>query len=157
MYVVKRVIGVPGDRIRLRNGVVYRNGEPQSEAYVVKTPTYDPYRDDFPAVPAGQGHGAAWEWALTLQSHVDNGEVVVPANSYFAMGDNRDVSYDSRYWGFIPKANVVGSPMFVYWSFNTPPNQYMKVGIGDRILFLLRVIVRFPVDTRWDRMFDVVR
>ncbi len=157
LYVVKRVIGVPGDHIHLQNGVLYRNGKPQSEPYVLKTGTYDPYRDDFPAVPPGLGRGVTPEWSLTMESYVQDGDLVVPPNSLFAMGDNRDVSYDSRYWGFIPRANVVGGPMFIYWSFVTPSDQYLKTALGDRIAFLLRVIFRFPVDTRWDRMFKVVR
>jgi signal peptidase I len=156
LYVVKRVIGIPGDRIRLRNGVVYRNGEPLSEPYVIKTGSYDPYRDDFPSVPPGLGRGVTPEWALTMESFVQNGELVVPKDGFFAMGDNRDVSYDSRYWGFIPRANIVGGPMFIYWSFKTPPNQYLKTGIADRIAFLLKVVIRFPIDTRWNRMLRVV-
>jgi len=156
LYLVKRIVAVPGDRIHLRNGVLYLNGEPQSEPYVLHNGTYDPYRDDFPSVPPGQGGGATAEWALTMESHVQNGELVVPQGSYFGMGDNRDVSYDSRYWGFIPRANVVGSPMFIYWSFDTPANQYLKTGIADRIAFIAKVIVRFPIDTRWNRMFKLV-
>ncbi len=157
LYVVKRIIGVPGDRIHLSNGVLYRNGEAQSEPYVVKTGDYDPYRDEFPSIPPGQGFGVATEWALTLHSHVRDGEIIVPPHSYFAMGDNRDVSYDSRYWGFIPQPNVVGGPMFIYWSFETPSDQYLKTGIGERLAFILKVIYRFPFDTRWDRMLQVVR
>ncbi len=156
LYVVKRIIGVPGDRIRLREGVLYLNGEPQSEPYIRRSGGYDPYRDNFPAVPPGQGRGVTPEWALTMGSYVKDGELVVPPNSYFAMGDNRDVSYDSRYWGFIPRANIVGRPMFIYWSFETPANQYMKTGIADRLAFMVKVIVRFPVDTRWKRMFKLV-
>jgi signal peptidase I len=157
LYVVKRVMGVPGDHIRLRNGVVYRNGQPLSERYVLKTGTYDPYRDDFPSVPPGLGRGVTPEWALTMESYVQNGELVVPPNNIFCMGDNRDVSYDSRYWGFVPRVNVIGTPMFIYWSFVTPANQYLKTAMADRISFLLKVIFRFPVDTRWDRMFHLVR
>jgi signal peptidase I len=157
LYLVKRVIGTPGDRIRLRNGVLYRNGQPQSEPFVRRTGTYDPYRDDFPAVPPGLGRGVTPEWSLTMESHVHDGDLVIPPNSFFAMGDNRDNSYDSRYWGFVPRANVVGDPMFIYWSFKTSETQYEKTGIPDRIAFLFKVIFRFPMDTRWDRMFKVVR
>ena len=66
-----------------------------------------------------------------------------PPNSYFAMGDNRDVSYDSRYWGFIPKENVIGRPMFIYWSFDTPPNQYLHTAISERVGFLAHVVIHF--------------
>ena len=78
-------------------------------------------------------------------------------DSYFAMGDNRDVSYDSRYWGFIPKENVIGRPMFIYWSFETPPNQYLRTAIGERVGFLAHVVIHFFDETRWRRTFKVVR
>jgi signal peptidase I len=156
LYVVKRIVGVPGDRIRLREGVVYLNGKPQSEPYVLHQGGYDPYRDNFPSVPPGQGRGVVQEWALTMNSYVQGGELVVPPGGYFAMGDNRDLSFDSRYWGFIPRQNVVGRPMFIYWSFETPANQYQKTGLGERLAFIAKVIVRFPFDTRWDRMFKLV-
>jgi len=157
VYVVKRIVGVPGDRIQLRDRILYRNGQQMTEPYVQHIDAYDRYRDEFPAVPPGQGREINPEWALTMESHVQNEELVVPPGSYFGMGDNRDVSLDSRFWGFIPKENVVGSPMFVYWSFETPPNQYLKTGIADRLAFIAKVIIRFPVDTRWRRMFKLVR
>jgi signal peptidase I len=73
------------------------------------------------------------------------------------MGDNRDRSLDSRYWGFIPKENVIGRPMFIYWSFNTPEGQYMKRTIGERIGFIFHIVIHFFDETRWSRMFHVVR
>jgi signal peptidase I len=156
LYVVKRIVGVPGDRIRLREGVLYLNGQPQDEPYVVRSGGYNPYRDNFPAVPASMGPNVTPEWQLTMSSYVDKGELVVPEGRYFGMGDNRDVSLDSRYWGFIPRENVIGRPLFIYWSFETPPGQYMKTGIGDRIAFVFRVIVHFFDQTRWNRMFKMV-
>ena len=155
LYVVKRIIGTPGDRIRLRDGVVYRNGQPLKEPYVLRNGTYDPYRDNFPTVAPSDGVITP-EWRLTLGSHIVNDELVVPPGRYFAMGDNRDVSYDSRYWGFIPQENIIGRPVFIYWSFETPPNQYTKTSIGDRLAFVARVIVHFIDMTRWRRMFMVV-
>lgn len=156
LYVVKRIIGVPGDRLHLQQGVLYRNGEPQNEPYVIHNGSYHPYRDNFPTVPAGDTNITP-EWRLTLNTVVENGELVVPPDNYFAMGDNRDVSYDSRFWGFIPGENIIGRPMFIYWSFETPPGQYLKTGIGDRLAFIFRVIVRFFDQTRWNRMFHIVR
>ena len=159
LYVVKRIIGVPGDRIHLRDGVVYRNGQKLDEPYVLNTGLnpYDPYRDNFPNVPPPDYSNATSEWKLTLPQHIENGDLVVPPDSYFAMGDHRDVSYDSRYWGFIPKDNVIGRPMFIYWSFETPPDQYLQKSMGDRVGFLGHVVLHFFDMTRWKRTFKVVR
>jgi signal peptidase I len=160
LYIVKRIMGIPGDRIHLRDGVVYRNGEKLDEPYVrheggARDPSAVAYRDNFPAV-APLGDGTA-DWQIALPQHIEGGDVVVPPNSYFAMGDNRDVSYDSRYWGFIPRENVIGRPMFIYWSFETPPNQYLQKGVGERLQFLAHVLVHFFDETRWRRTFQVVR
>ncbi|MGA3213476.1 MAG: signal peptidase I, partial [Terriglobales bacterium] len=122
LYVVKRIIGLPGDRIHLTDGVVYRNGEALKEPYAIHNGSYNPYRDNFPEVSPGEAVNLAPEWRMTMGSHLVNGEVVVPEDGFFAMGDNRDVSYDSRYWGFIPQENVIGRPIFIYWSFVTPPD-----------------------------------
>jgi signal peptidase I len=162
LYVVKRVIGVPGDRIHLRDGQVYLNGTPQPEPYVNHggdpDGTPNPYRDQFPSIPSSlSGVALSPEWQLTLPEHIENGDLVVPPNSYFGMGDNREVSYDSRYWGFIPRENVVGRPMFIYWSFETPADQYRKQEISDRVAFLFQIVIHFFDETRWSRMFHVVR
>jgi signal peptidase I len=155
LYVVKRVIGVPGDRIHLRDGIVYRNGVALNEPYVIRNGTYNPYRDQFPAIPPDPGTLSP-EWQLTMQSHIQGEDLVVPEGAYFGMGDNRDVSLDSRYWGFIPRENIIGRPMFIYWSFETPAGQYLKQDMPDRIAFLLKVIFHFFDQTRWSRMFRVV-
>ena len=159
LYVVKRIIGIPGDRIHLRDGAVYRNGEKLNESYVLNTgaDSYNPYRDNFPAVPPPEYSNVTDFWKLTMPQHIDNGELVVPAASYFAMGDHRDVSYDSRYWGFIPKENIIGRPMFIYWSFETPENQYQQKEISQRLSFLAHVVIHFFDETRWRRSLKVVR
>ena len=164
MYIVKRIIGIPGDRIHLRDGVVYRNGEALSEPQVKKAcdnvtiPCYMPYRDNFPAVPPAYASTSPTpEWQLAMADHLKDGEIVVPPDSYFAMGDNRYASYDSRYWGFIPRANVIGRPMFIYWSFETPPNQYRKTEFSERIAFVGKVILHFFDETRWRRTLRMVR
>ena len=162
LYVVKRIIGIPGDRIHLRDGVVYRNGEKVDDPYVIhKDPDgFDAnrtYRENFPDVPPSDYNNLTPAWQAALPQHIEGGDLVVPANSYFAMGDNRDVSYDSRFWGFIPAENVIGRPMFVYWSFETPRDQYERRAMSERIQFLGRVVLHFFDQTRWRRTFKVVQ
>jgi signal peptidase I len=159
LYVVKRIIGIPGDHLHLRDGVVYRNGEKLDEPYVIHQPEsgYVPYRDNFPAVPATEFTNVTPSWQLLLPQNIKGDDLVVPPNSYFGMGDNRDVSYDSRFWGFIPKDNVIGRPMFIYWSFITPANQYLQKELGDRAKFLTRVVIHFFDETRWRRTLKMVR
>ena len=157
-YVVKRVIGVPGDRIHLRNGVVYRNGEALDEPYILHDedrPT-DYYRNNFPAIAPNDEELSA-NWSVDLASHIEGGDLVVPPGHYFAMGDHRGVSLDSRYWGFIPQENLVGRPMFIYWSFETPNGQYLQTKFSERAQFLVHVIVHFFGETRWRRTLKVVR
>ena len=159
LYVVKRIMGIPGDRIHLRDGVVYRNGERLNEPYVQhKIGDVNPYRDNFPAVPPDSVNATPnRQWQLAMPQYIQGEDLVVPPDSYFGMGDNRDVSYDSRFWGFIPGQNVIGRPMFVYWSFETPPDQYKRTDFGDRIGFLAHVIIHFFDETRWRRSLRVVR
>jgi signal peptidase I len=157
LFVVKRIMGVPGDHIHLRDGAVYRNGQKLVEPYVQhKQADYNPYRDDFPAVPPAETYGVRNEkWAEDLPSHLQGGDIVVPPDSYFAMGDNRDVSYDSRYWGFLPRANVIGRPLFIYWSFITPPDEYLKTDMGDRFASMAHTILHFFDETRWSRTMRI--
>ncbi|MBI3475714.1 MAG: signal peptidase I [Acidobacteria bacterium] len=119
LFAVKRIIGVPGDRIHLRDGVVYRNGQKLDEPYALHQllahNPYPSYGDNFPAVPPLAMYGVNERWQQEFRSHVEGDDIVVPPGSYFALGDNRDVSYDSRYWGFIPRENIIGRPMFIYW------------------------------------------
>jgi signal peptidase I len=159
LFIVKRVMGVPGDRIHLRNGAVYRNGVKLDEPYVEhKFGNYDPYRDNFPTVPPARIYGVtSEEWQQTMSSYVQGEDIVVPQNSFFGMGDNRDVSKDSRYWGFIPRKNVIGRPMFIYWSFITPADQYRMRSVGDRLGFVAHIIIHFFDETRWSRTLRIVR
>jgi signal peptidase I len=157
-YVVKRIMGEPGDRIHLRNGEVYRNGEKLNEPYVQhdRDEASDFYRNNFPAVPPSDPNISP-KWEGDLASYVQDGDLVVPPGHYFAMGDHRGVSLDSRYWGFIPQENIIGRPMFIYWSFNTPSDQYTKTGMADRLGFLAHVVFHFFDETRWNRTLKVVR
>jgi signal peptidase I len=124
-HVVKRVIGAPGDRIHLRNSIVYRNDQPLLEPYTRQPSAWprsrpsDAWRDNFPnARYTDPGVDAHW-WAQ-LQRSTFQGDLYVPADSYFVMGDNRNDSRDSRYWGFVPRANIVGMPMLIYFSVREP-------------------------------------
>jgi len=158
LFLVKRVVGIPGDHIHLRDGIVYRNDVALDEPYAGK-PTdsdYIPYRDDFPAVSPSESSDVTAEWAEALPSYIHDGDLVVPPGMYFAMGDNRTVSLDSRYWGFVPRANIVGRPLFVYWSFETPENEEYKTSIQDRVGWILHEAIHFFDQTRWRRTFHRV-
>ena len=159
LFLVKRVMGLPGDRIHLRDGVVYRNGQALNEPYAAQPPypDYNPYRDEFPAVSPAQDTDVTAEWAEALPSHVQNGDLVVPPGMYFCMGDNRMVSLDSRFWGFVPRANIVGRPLFVYWSFDTPESQQYKTSASDRIAWVLHEAIHFFDGTRWRRTLHPVK
>jgi signal peptidase I len=159
LYVVKRIIGVPGDRIHLRNGVVYRNGVALDEPYVRHDPDErpDPYRNNFPSVAPSDEYGVYPNWLVDMPAHIQGEDIVVPPDHYFGMGDHRAVSLDSRYWGFIPEENVIGRPMFIYWSFETPEHQYLKTGWGERLGFLAHVVLHFFDETRWRRTLRFVR
>ena len=155
---VKRLIGVPGDHIRLRNGIVIVNGVAQSAKFAQPTTTdnFNEFLDDFPAVSPAGVSGATESWAVDLPSHIRDGDLVVPPGMYFMMGDNRHDSLDSRYWGFVPRADILGRPLFNYWSFRTPDGQPEQTGFDHRIAGIGHVLVHFFPDTRWKRTFHVV-
>jgi signal peptidase I len=149
---VKRCIGVPGDRIRLVNKQLILNGRPVNEPYVYhKTEYIDSYRDNFPSEP--NVHVADFAQDM-LMNHVQNGEVVVPAGFYFAMGDNRDSSLDSRYWGFVPRANIIGKPLIIYWSYDASTEALSRPMMS--IDHLLDLVQHFPTKTRWRRTFRLI-
>jgi signal peptidase I len=149
---VKRVMGVPGDHIHLVNKVVYLNGKPLlSEPYAQHIfPSPDPYRDNFPTEPDGPVYDRAKQM---LAEHVQNGELVVPPDSYFAMGDNRDNSLDSRYWGFVPRENIIGKPLLIFWSYDAPTADLVGYS-ADHFIDLAK---NFFFKTRWDRELKLVR
>jgi signal peptidase I len=150
---VKRIVAVPGDRIRIVNKQVYVNGAPLDEPYKVhKSPSVEPYRDNFPAAPQGP---VAEEGFAMLRHNVQNGEVVVPPGHYFAMGDNRDDSLDSRYWGFIPRENIIGRPLLVFWSYDAPSSDLQDN--TPRLDHIADVALHFFTRTRWNRTFRLVR
>ena len=163
LFLVKRLIGVPGDHIHLSNGVVMINGVAQEQPHAQPTTPENraDFLDEFPAVPPvatdDPGTGTPEEWAIDFPKYIENGDLVVPPGMYFMMGDNRHNSLDSRYWGFVPRANIVGRPLFNYWSFNTPEDQYTQTGIGSSISWLGHVALHFFSDTRWKRTLHIIQ
>jgi len=159
LYIVKRIIAVPGGRIHLRQGVVYRNGERLEEPYILHDADHlsDAYRNDFPAVPPAGDSNISNSWRGELASRLQGQDIVVPPDAYFGLGDHRGVSLDSPYWGFIPRQNVIGRPIFVYWSFETPEDEYTRNSPGDRVAFMVHVALHFFDETRWRRTFRVIR
>lgn len=121
---IKRCIGVPGDLLEIRKGIVWVNGKPLDE----------PYRNGPP------------------DPNENRGPITVPAGKYFMMGDNRDDSYDSRMWGFVPRANIVGTPLLIYMSIDAPGDAWEPGHLGERFATYLRVVVH-PSEVRWKRLF----
>jgi signal peptidase I len=150
---VKRVIGVPGDRLKIVKKEVFLNGKRLEEPYKYhKTDYFDSYRDTFPSEPNVRLYEPANEM---LVNNVKDGEVTVPAGHFFAMGDNRDSSLDSRYWGFVPRENIIGKPLVIYWSYDAPTDRLASPDIGlDHLLDLAQ---NFFSKTRWKRTFMLIR
>jgi signal peptidase I len=152
MHLIKRVVGVPGDHIRLRGGRVFINGIPVNEPYAMYIPSGpDNFRDNFPRLQSADPNIDS-HWWIRMRKLIDNGELIVPKDNYFVLGDNRNESEDSRYWGFVPRESIVGSPIVIYFSLrqgdgeeSAPPEQ--RAGLLD-------AVVDFA---RWDRMLRVVR
>jgi signal peptidase I len=128
---VKRLIGMPGDKIELIGHTLYINGQVLKENY---TQYIDPE---------------------SIYAHY--GPYEVPPGHYFAMGDNRDNSQDSRFWGFVPRDYILGKALVIYWSFRTPRDEYLQTSVPDRIKQFTDVFLNFFTKTRWRRTFKIIR
>jgi signal peptidase I len=135
---IKRVIGLPGETLELRNKKVFINGQPLEEGYV-----------HFLDPVSGQE-------VTSFDVRERYGPVRVPEGQYFVMGDNRDNSQDSRYWGFLPGTYIKGKALMIYWSFDSAPEDYAGSGIGARLRRLLSVATHFFTRTRWERLFQQI-
>jgi len=157
-HYVKRVIGLPNDRIRIVDRRVYVNDKLLSEPYVVHDPSSgDPFGDNFPPPdPYAVQVGLRSEWAETFSKYIDDGELVVPPNHYFVMGDNRDHSWDSRYWGFVDRDAVMGRPMVIYWSVQATSGDYANRGLSATFRGIGEALLHLPTRTRWHRMLREV-
>jgi signal peptidase I len=159
-FLVKRLIGVPGDHIHLHEGTVYINGVAQpapkdgSDDFGAGDPAF---LDEFPSEPPPAIPGVPDSWIVDFPNHVVDGELVVPPGMYFMMGDNRHNSLDSRYWGFVPRENIVGRPLFNYWSFISEEPDYEPGSMSKNIGWMVHVVTHFISDTRWSRAFHRTR
>ena len=151
---IKRCIGLPGDRIKIVQGQVYVNGAALNEPYAIhyddalSTPV-----ENFPGDISGLG-GVTAEWEQEYPTRVVNGELVVPPNEYFMMGDNRDNSRDGRFWGFVPRANIIGTPLMIYMSIDAPDEVWGPGFVAERFETYASVFIH-PSKVRWKRLFHV--
>jgi signal peptidase I len=156
---VKRLIGMPGDHLKITNGVVYRNDARLNEPYVYHKYAYDPSLDNFPnpCCRPVREESAAQAQQQMLEHNVVNGEVVIPPGMYFGMGDNRDNSSDSRYWGFIPRDNIIGKPFLIYWSYRASTEDLTGESATSVVTHAIDLGEHFFTRTRWDRTLKLVR
>jgi signal peptidase I len=138
---IKRIIGLPGETVELRNKKVYINGQPIDEPYV-----------HFLSPPSSD-----YQEVTSYDVRERYGPVTVPPNQYFVMGDNRDNSQDSRYWGFLPRGYIKGRAALIYWSYESGREDYIDEGWGATIKRLASVVAHFFTKTRWERLFHQIR
>ena len=158
-HFVKRVIGLPGDHLKLVDQQVFINGKLLYEPYVEHDANagYDPLNYAFP--PIGNplySSPVEPEWAHEMKRYIRSDEIVVPPGKVFAMGDNRDHSLDSRYWGFVDRSAIMGRPFLIYWSVNATSADYGLSTFGERLRGVLDTIAHLPARTRWSRMLRTV-
>ncbi|HLH31951.1 MAG TPA: signal peptidase I [Terriglobia bacterium] len=162
-HYVKRAIGLPGDHIKIVDKQVFINDRPLNEPYkmhIAPPGSYaDPFRDFFPPKPhpGARFYSGTDEDPYWYEEYVKDGEIVVPPNHYFAMGDNRDNSADSRYWGFVPRELIVGKGLIIYWSYETDSDEYRRTDVVDRVQQITDLFKNFFTKTRWSRSFKIIR
>ncbi len=153
------MIGISGDRVKIVDQQVYVNGKRISEPYIVRDPAapYDPFGDNFPPrSPQYLQANMQPEWADEIFQHIHDGEIVVPPGKYFAMGDNRDHSWDSRFWGFVDRDAVMGRPVVIYWSVVGDGDDGTGRNVNSWFFNLLDTVLHLPSRTRWSRMLHEV-
>jgi signal peptidase I len=149
-HFVKRVIGVPGDRLRMVNKRVWINGVPLEEPYVhYGDPSINMFRDNFPRTDIAAFNMDA-KWWLEMRKLVEDGQLIVPEGHYFVMGDNRDDSQDSRFWGFVPRENIIGRPLLIYWSVQAWDNPN-AASVGSKFYRFAYALTHIFQITRWHR------
>jgi signal peptidase I len=155
-HFVKRVIGLPGDRVRMINKQVFVNGVALKEPYARFTrPANDLFRDSFPRLDVAAGETP--EWWVQLRKLVDDGQLIVPQGNYFVMGDNRDDSYDSRYWGFVPQGNIIGRPLLIYWSVREEDAESaVSNSVAAKLAHFAYAVTHIFQITRWKRALRLV-
>ncbi|MGD0097957.1 MAG: signal peptidase I [Terracidiphilus sp.] len=156
-FLVKRVVGIPGDHLRIADGRVTVNGTVLNEPYAAFEPAArDPFRDDFPgAVYTDPNVDPRW-WQQ-MQSLTRDGELVVPQGKYFVLGDNRNYSKDSRFWGFVSRQQIVARPLVIYFSLSRPSTTDARQAPDDRLGHDGELSARLSAFARWKRIFHVVR
>jgi signal peptidase I len=150
---IKRCIGVPGDHLKIVDGAVYVNGVKLNEPYAFHVPGYaSTAPENFPARISDESFADNPAWPDEVAKHSVNGELVVPPGEYFMMGDNRDNSNDSRFWGFVPRENIIGTPLIIYMSIDAPENVWEPGHVSERFETYLSALIH-PSEVRWRRLF----
>lgn len=153
---VKRVVGIPGDRIRIEDGQVTVNGVALKEPYAAFEPAAaNPFRDNFPA-RVYTDPNINPDWWRQMQTLTRNGELVVPPGEYFMLGDNRNHSNDSRFWGLVPRQAIVARPLVIYFSLKRPSSTDIQQAVDDRLNHERQLSARITDFARWKRIFHVV-
>jgi signal peptidase I len=153
---VKRVIGIPGDRLRIEDGRVIVNGVALDETYAAFEPAPpNPFRDNFPASVYTDPQVDP-DWWRQMQSLTRDGELVIPAGEYFVLGDNRNHSMDSRFWGLVPRQAIMARPLVIYFSLSRPSSTDVQQAADDRLGHDRELSIRLTGFARWKRIFRVV-